>query len=230
MRICLVGDSGRMGKEITAYLLNFPQNNLIGGINHSTNQNEAEQYLAACDVAIDFSLPASTIKYIKIAAAKQIAYVIGTTGFTEEEEQILKQIAQKIAIVKSGNMSLGLNILLNLVAQASAILAKTYNFDIDICEIHHKHKRDKPSGTAKLLGEAIKKTSPDSVFNYHSLRAGGVIGDHEVIFSGDHERIVLSHIAHNRQTFAAGAVNAALWAQKQPPGLYNMQDVLNLNY
>lgn len=227
MRICIIGSSGRMGLELIKLISQNSDLTLSGEINNSTQDSEALNYLDKSDIIIDFSLPNSTQKYLKMAVDKKIAYVIGTTGFNEEQEKLIQQTAQKIAIVKSGNMSLGVNILANLVKQTNQIL-QNQNFDISIVEMHHKHKRDKPSGTALLLGDAALQANDNTIIEYNSLRGGTVIGDHEVIFAGDNEKIVLSHFAQDRKIFAIGALKAALWLHKRDAGLYNMQDVLNL--
>lgn len=228
MRICLIGGSGKMGLEIFNIIKNSTELMHSGSINQNTKDTEANNYLNNSDMVIDFSLPHSTLKYISIAVDKNLPYVIGTTGFTAEEQYIIEQAAEKIPIVKSGNMSLGINLLAKLVEQAASVLALKYNFDISICEMHHKYKVDKPSGTALLLGEAAKEAKKDANIEYNSMRGGTVIGDHEVVFAGDNERIVLSHLAQDRKIFAIGAIKAALWLAGQKPGLYNMKHVLNL--
>jgi len=228
MRICLIGGSGKMGLEIFNIIKNSTDLTHSGNINQNTNETQANEYLDNSDIIIDFSLPHSTIKYLAMAADKNLPYVIGTTGFTAQDQHLIEQAAQKISIVKYKNMSLGVNLLVKLVEQAANILTQKYGFDISICEMHHKHKVDKPSGTALLLGEAAKKAKKNVNIEYSSMRGGTVIGDHEVIFAGDNERIILSHLAQDRKIFAIGAIKAALWLRDQQPGLYNMQHVLNL--
>lgn len=223
MRICIIGSSGKMGIELINHISDLSDITISGKINKTTSLTEVNSYFERTDVIIDFSLPDSTIKYIELAADKNTPYVIGTTGFTSSQQAFITKIATKIAIVQSGNMSLGVNLLANLIEQASNIL-KNHNFDISIVEMHHKHKIDKPSGTALLLGKAANNEH----IEYNSLRGGTVIGDHEVIFAGDNEKIVLSHFAQDRKIFVIGALKAAHWVQNKIAGLYNMQNVLNL--
>jgi 4-hydroxy-tetrahydrodipicolinate reductase len=174
-----------------------------------------------------------------LAAQARIVHVVGTTGFSPDDEAKIRAAARHAVIVKSGNMSRGVTLLAELVKLAAKTLP---DFDIDIVEMHHRQKIDAPSGTALLLGAAaaagrnieIKKRShegarADGTIGFASLRGGTVVGEHEVILAGSHERIVLSHTAEDRSIFASGAVAAALWGQGRKPGLYAMADVLGLS-
>ncbi len=203
--------------------------------------------LAKADAIIDFSIPKASLKIAKLAAKHKLIHIIGTTGFSQQEEQKIAQAAKEGAIiVKSGNMSLGVNLLASLVKRAALLLDE--DFDIEIVEMHHNKKIDAPSGTALLLGEAAASgrnidLSENAVFaregivgarkkgsiGFATLRGGSVIGEHSVIFAGQSERLILSHRAENRSLFAAGALKAALWAKGKNPGLYSMQDVLNID-
>ncbi len=201
--------------------------------------------LNLCDVVIDFSTPEASVELAKACAARGgPALVIGSTGLTPEQDAEIEAAAEKIAIVRSGNFSLGLNILIGLVEHAAQRLDGR-DWDIEVLETHHRRKVDAPSGTALMLGEAAAngrgrdlddlKTAPyDGItgprepgkIGFASLRAGGVIGEHTVLFGSDDELLTLSHSAIDRSLFAKGAVAAAAWVRNRRPGLYDMQDVL----
>jgi 4-hydroxy-tetrahydrodipicolinate reductase len=201
---------------------------------------------AAAEGVLDFSVPAATVAFAGYAAQARIVHVIGTTGCSAEDDGKIAAAARHAAIVKSGNMSLGVNLLAVLVRQAAAALGPE-DFDIEILEMHHRHKVDAPSGTALLFGRAAAEgrgadlaeesvrvrdghTGPRraGTIGFASLRGGSVVGDHSVILAGAGERVVLSHHAEDRAIFARGAVRAALWARDKKPGLYSMLDVLGL--
>ncbi|HEY1613767.1 MAG TPA: 4-hydroxy-tetrahydrodipicolinate reductase [Rhizomicrobium sp.] len=200
--------------------------------------------LAAADALIDFSTPAASMELAALAAQARIVHVIGTTGFSFTEEARLAAAARHAVIVKSGNMSLGVTLLASLVRRAAAILP---DFDVEIVEMHHRMKVDSPSGTALLLGRAAAEgrdiafensmtparhgntgARGNGAIGFASLRGGTVVGEHEVILAGPHERIVLGHVAEDRSIFARGALTAALWGQGKKPGLYGIADVLGL--
>jgi 4-hydroxy-tetrahydrodipicolinate reductase len=200
---------------------------------------------AASDAVLDFTAPEATLHYAELAAQARIVHVIGTTGMSEDDEQKLNAAARHAAIIKSGNMSLGVNLLAVLVKQAAKALSA--DFDIEVLEMHHKAKVDAPSGTALLLGEAaadgrglnlqedgvftrhgITGPRPEGAIGFATMRGGSVVGDHSVLFAGPAERITLSHHAEDRSLFARGAVKAALWGYGKKPGRYTMQDVLGL--
>ncbi|MGU3575920.1 4-hydroxy-tetrahydrodipicolinate reductase [Brucellaceae bacterium C25G] len=196
---------------------------------------------------LDFTRPEATIEYAGYAAQARIVHVIGTTGLNAEDEEKILAAARHATIVKSGNMSLGLNLLAGLVQKAAAALDPK-DFDIEVLEMHHKHKVDAPSGTALMLGQAaangrhvdleeVSERGRDGItgaretgtIGFASLRGGSVIGEHSVIFAGPSERITLAHSAEDRTVFSRGAIKAALWARGKKPGLYSMFDVLGLN-
>ncbi len=198
--------------------------------------------LASAQALIDFTIPRVSVELAALSAQARIVHVIGTTGCSEDDNAKIRAAARHAVIVKSGNMSLGINVLAKLVAQAAKALP---GYDIEIVEMHHRRKIDAPSGTALMLGEAAAEARgialkdhsvrgrdgltgprPDGVIGFASLRGGTVIGDHQVILAGPQERIVLSHIAEDRAMFAPGAVAAARWGQGKKPGLYAMADVL----
>jgi 4-hydroxy-tetrahydrodipicolinate reductase len=197
------------------------------------------------EVVVDFTYPLETLSLLQEALQKQKAMVIGTTGFTTDQEKKLMQAAQKIPIVLSPNMSVGVNVLFKLLSDAAKALGEAY--DVEIVEIHHRLKKDAPSGTALRMGEVLavaRGTSlpkvgkfsrygsigarPTGEIGVQSLRAGDVVGDHTVTFAGPGERIEMTHRAHSRNNFARGALLAARWIANQQPGLYDMMDVLNL--
>jgi 4-hydroxy-tetrahydrodipicolinate reductase len=197
------------------------------------------------DGILDFTVPAATIANVAIAAERRLVHIIGTTGLSPSDDAVIKSVTSRATVVKSGNMSLGINLLAALVRRVAQSLDES--FDIEILEMHHRAKTDAPSGTALMLGEAAAagrgidlhihsarardgqtgaRRSGD--IGFASLRGGTVTGDHSVIFSGPMERIELTHRAEDRTMFAQGAVKAALWARGQKPGLYSMADVLGL--
>jgi 4-hydroxy-tetrahydrodipicolinate reductase len=201
---------------------------------------------ARADGVLDFTTPASTVEFAGYAAQARIVHVIGTTGCSVDDDAAIAAAARHATIVKSGNMSLGVNLLAVLVEQAARALDPE-DFDIEILEMHHRNKVDAPSGTALLLGEAAAKgrgialagnevrtrdghtgARKRGTIGFAALRGGSVVGEHSVFLSGTGERIALSHHAEDRGIFARGAVKAALWARGKKPGLYSMRDVLGL--
>ena len=198
------------------------------------------------DIIIDFTIPKCTIEVLKIASKLKKRVVIGTTGFTQKEDKIIKKYSKKIPILKAGNMSLGVNLLMYLTEIASKSLGD--NYLSKIFEIHHKHKKDYPSGTALMLGKGIadgknkdlfnlmgkkflnKKNFPyGKKINFNSIRKGEIIGEHEVKFSSGKEIITLNHEAFDRTLYSDGALTAAKWLMKKKPGLYSMRDLLNFS-
>jgi len=267
MKLCVTGAGGRMGGALIRAIeqteglvlhsaLERAGANSIGqdaGIGAGLPElnikiiDQADQALNGVDGIIDFTIPAASVSLAQKAAELGLVHIIGTTGCTDEEEMAFAQAAKKGArIVKSGNMSLGVNLLAVLVKQGAAALGE--EFDIEILEMHHSQKIDAPSGTALLLGEAaaegrkinlegnsvksregITGKRKSGTIGFATLRGGSVVGEHSVIFAGAGERIELSHVAQDRSLFASGALKAALWANGQPKGLYSMLDVLGFN-
>lgn len=198
------------------------------------------------DVLIDFSLPDATEQNMKICAEHNIAMVIGTTGFNEQQEQVLARASERVAIVYAGNYSTGVNLSLKLLAMAAKAFGN--DADVEVLEAHHKHKIDAPSGTAYMMAEAVAEARGQNLkdvavygregqtgereagtIGIHAIRGGEIIGDHTVMFIADGEVVEITHRARARMTFAAGAVRAATWVIQQSAGQYNMQDVLGLN-
>ena len=245
LRIAVAGALGRMGRAVST----LAGDRLSARFDRPGVEGEGlvdlKTALAQCDVVIDFTTPAASAELALLMASSGTgALIIGSTGFGPEDEAKVAEAARHIAIVKSGNFSLGVNMLMGLVRQAAAQLSAE-DFDIEIFEAHHRRKVDAPSGTALMLGEAAAEgrgvvlsqvedrardglTGPRTSghIGFSVMRAGGIIGEHAVTFASDEEILTLSHSARDRSLFARGAVAAAEWAVGRPAGLYDMQDVL----
>lgn len=253
IRIAVAGAAGRMGRNVIRAIAESDQFTLAaalvrnGTVSGRTTMETGSvaitddpiAALSAADAIVDFSAPQTSVRLSALAARKQVAHVIGTTGFSPDQALQIETAARQTAIVKAPNMSVAVTLLANLVKQAAKALPA---FDIEILEMHHRAKVDAPSGTALLLGRAAAEgrgtplrssdARPDAresgAIGFASLRGGTVVGEHQVIFAGPHERLALSHTAEDRMIFARGALLAAQWAQGKPSGLYNMNDVLGL--
>lgn len=239
MNILVTGISGRMGCAVRQAVEQNPETRLAA--THDSGEDIAAA-MAPADVAIDFSFHAFTPELLAEAVRQRKPLVIGTTGHTPEERQAIADAAASIPIVFASNYSVGVNALFWLSRQAARILGEGY--DIEIVEMHHHHKIDAPSGTARSLADVLRRergydeedvrhgreglvgARPAREIGMHSLRGGDVVGDHTVIFAADGERVELAHKASSRMTFASGAVRAALWLAGRPAGLYDMEDVL----
>jgi 4-hydroxy-tetrahydrodipicolinate reductase len=262
MRLIVAGAGGRMGRTLVQAIAASPGVQLAGAVEAAGDAAigrdsgelsglgkngvpvgaQLEPLLAVADGLIDFTVPAATVAFAKQLASKGLVHVIGTTGLTAADEAAIADAAKRAAVVKSGNMSLGVNLLAALVKRAAKALDA--EFDIEILEMHHNRKVDAPSGTALMLRRAAAEgrgidLAQQSVMSrdgarragdigFASLRGGTVVGDHTVIFAGTAERIELTHKAEDRMIFARGALKAALWAHGRPPGIYSMADVLDL--
>jgi 4-hydroxy-tetrahydrodipicolinate reductase len=267
MKLVVVGAAGRMGQTLIRMI------HAMDGVTlHAAIEREGSPFLGkdagelaglgAIGVAIsddplaaflhaegvvDFTAPAATVAFAGLAAQARIVHVIGTTGCSAGDEEKIRAAARHARVVKSGNMSLGVNLLAVLVEKAARALPAS-DWDIEILEMHHKHKVDAPSGTALLLGQAAARgrginlpdysvrvrdghtgARPAGTVGFATLRGGSVVGDHEVIFAGEGERVTLSHAAGDRSLFARGALMAARWARDKKPGHYSMLDVLGLS-
>eukprot|EP01037_Dinobryon_pediforme_P008151 gene8151-8235_t len=266
MKLVVVGAAGRMGRMLIKTIAETPDLVLHAAIegDHSPSLGQDSGILAGlpangvavtsdalaafveADGVIDFTVPKATVEFAALAAQARIVHIVGTTGLEESDLAALRAAARHAVIVRSGNMSLGVNLLGALVKRVALTLGE--DFDIEIVEMHHRMKVDAPSGTALLLGEAAAEgrgidlaTRSDrgrdgmtgarkaGDIGFASLRGGTVIGDHNVIFAGNGERIELAHKAEDRSIFARGALKAALWARGRKPGLYSMMDVLGLS-
>lgn len=241
MKIAIVGAAGRMGKKLVE-LADAYDLEVVSKVD--TAAGYEREWSAAVEGAVDFSFHTAVPASIAKAAAAGIPYVIGTTGLTADEQLAVAAAAKLIPVVQSGNYSLGVNLLLELVRKASTVLGPTY--DIEITEMHHRHKKDAPSGTALMLakaaaaGRGVKESfvcgregqvgeRPEGEIAIHALRGGSVVGDHTVMFAGELERVELTHKAEDRAAFAAGALRALKWAQGKAPGIYTMRNVLGFD-
>ena len=253
INLTITGCLGRMGQQliesarkdkkfkIRSLTENETQRKKISGILPEVNSPEA---FKNSDIIIDFTVPKCTFEVLKIAVKQKKRLIIGTTGFTLKEEDMIKKISRKIPILKAGNMSLGINLLMYLSEIASKSLGN--NFLSKVFEAHHKFKKDHPSGTALMLGQGIaigknenfygivgkkylnkKKFPYGKKINFNSIRKGKIIGEHEVLFSSGKEIIKLNHEAFDRALYSEGALTAANWLMKKKPGLYSMRDLMN---
>ncbi|MDX8521046.1 4-hydroxy-tetrahydrodipicolinate reductase [Mesorhizobium dulcispinae] len=267
MGLVVVGAAGRMGQTLIRAIHSMPGARVAGAVERRDSPHLGKDAgelagigiinvpivddplpaFAKADGVLDFTAPKASVEFAGYAAQARIVHVIGTTGCTADDDAKIAAAARHATIVKSGNMSLGVNLLAVLVEQAARAL-DAEDFDIEILEMHHKHKVDAPSGTALLLGEAAAKgreialkdnsarvrdghtgVRKTGTIGFATLRGGSVVGEHSVILAGTGERITLAHQAEDRAIFARGAVKAALWARGKKPGLYSMRDVLGLS-
>ncbi len=259
MKLAIAGAGGRMGRVLARIIAETPGCTLAGGLEPRGSalvgstmdsagikiSDDPAALFKNIDGIIDFTVPAATLSLAEFSAKAGIVHVIGTTGIDAAGDEKIRIAGKSARIVKSGNMSLGVNILASLVRKAAQALGE--DFDIEVLEMHHRHKIDAPSGTALLLGKAAAEgrridlgkrsvrsrdghtgARPAGDIGFATLRGGSVVGEHTVIFAGASERIEFSHRAESRDIFAHGAVKAALWAKGQKPGLYSMADVLGL--
>ena len=253
INLAITGCMGRMGQQLIKSslkdkafkLMTLTENKLINKkIRNIRPDLNNESAFKKADIIIDFTVPKCTFEILKIASKLKKKVVIGTTGFTTKEESLIKKFSKKIPILKAGNMSLGINLLIYLTELASKSLSN--NFLSKVCEVHHKYKKDYPSGTALMLGKGISKGKNKNLYNlmgkkflnkksfpygrkinFNSLRKGEVIGEHEVKFSSGKEIITLNHEAFNRDLYSEGALMAAKWLMSKRPGLYSMRNILN---
>ena len=255
INLAITGCMGRMGQQIiksaksdkSFKIVTLTENKLVNkkiyGLKPTLNTEEA---IKKANLIIDFTVPKCTFEILRISSKLKKKVIIGTTGFTKKEEDLIKKYSKRIPILKAGNMSLGINLLIYLTEIASKSLGD--KFLSKVFEVHHKHKKDNPSGTALMLGEGIaigkkkdfynligkrylnKKVFPyGKRINFNSIRKGEVIGEHEVSFSSGKEIITLNHEAFDRALYSEGALAAAKWLNKKRPGLYSMRDLLNFN-
>lgn len=221
VRVIICGAKGRMGRVLVACAQADPQLQLAGEIDLG---DDLSAVIGNADVVVDFSVREATLGIAQLAAAHRKALVIGTTGHTDAEKQVVCEVVAPIPCVWTANFSTGVNLLFWLCGKIAEIVPQ---WDCEIVETHHTAKKDAPSGTAKRLQEVIRRATAKDV-PAHALRIGDVVGDHTVTFGARGERLELTHRASSRETFAQGALRAAKWVIGQPPGLYDMQDVLGL--
>ncbi len=266
LKLLVAGAAGKMGRAVIREALSTPGVTIAGGFEREGHDALGRDLgplagldalgvavdagpltaIRRADALIDFTAPAASLQNARVAAEHGVPHIIGTTGFSAAEEKEIAALSSKVAIVKSGNMSLGVNLLAALVKEAAARLGPDY--DIEIVEAHHRAKTDAPSGTALMLARAASEgrgidlerhsvrtrdgavgERPPGAIGFAVVRGGGIVGDHEVLFAGAEEVIALSHRAIDRGLFAKGAVTAAKWAAARPPGLYSMADVLGFS-
>ena len=224
MRLGLVGAAGRMGQAIVAACAQDSSLTIAARIEQG---DLIAPGIEGCDVVIDFSAPAATAEVCAVCARKNKPLVLGTTGQNAAEKESVAAAARVVPVVFAANFSVGVNTLFALTRKAAELLGE--NFDPDVIEMHHRMKKDAPSGTAKRLLEILHEVrGGDDGIAAQSIRAGDIVGEHTVIFTGRGERLELTHRAGSRENFAIGALRAARWALQQPPGLYNMENVLGL--
>jgi 4-hydroxy-tetrahydrodipicolinate reductase len=241
-KIIITGSKGRMGQALVACAKNFPALEVVAQVDQG---DDLAAVIAKGDVVIDFSFHEATPGVVELCAKNKKAVVIGTTGFSAEEKSAIVNRQSEIPIVLATNYSTGVNTLFWLTRKAAEILGP--NFDLEVVEMHHRLKKDAPSGTAttllEILGDVRKLQLEEALrhgrkgivgertqneIGIHAIRGGDVVGDHTVIFANNGERVELTHKASSRETFANGALRAAQWLVQQKPGLYDMQDVLGL--
>lgn len=263
--IVVTGASGRMGQMLVQTILQTDRARLVAAVEREGHDwigadlgeamggaglglkvtDDPLEAFARAQAVIDFTAPAATVAFARIAAQARLVHVIGTTGLSEDDIAALEPAARHAVIVRAGNMSLGVNLLVMLTKIVAAALDE--DFDIEVIEAHHNQKVDAPSGTALMLGEAaaegrgialsersdrgrdgITGVRETGKIGFSAIRGGDIIGDHDVLFAGQGERIILTHRASDRALFARGALRAALWGQDKKPGAYDMMDVLGL--
>ncbi|WP_170588447.1 4-hydroxy-tetrahydrodipicolinate reductase [Ruegeria arenilitoris] len=263
--IVVTGASGRMGQMLIKTITDSEQARLVGAVERTghdwigedvgtamggqplgvTVTDDPLEAFAQAQAVIDFTAPEATLEFAALAAQARCVHVIGTTGMSNEQIAALEPAARHAVIVRAGNMSLGVNLLVQLTKKVAAALDE--DFDIEVIEAHHHHKVDAPSGTALMLGEAaaegrgvnlaeVADRGRDGItgarqrghIGFHAIRGGDIVGEHDVLFAAQGERIVLRHVATDRAIFARGALKAALWGQGKAPGQYDMVDVLGL--
>jgi len=241
MKIAILGAAGRMG-QMLCRMAEGQELEVVAKVDIAEGYDRT--WPAETEGVIDFSYHTAVAPNVEKAAAGNLAYVIGTTGLTADEQARVDVAAKRIPIVQSGNYSLGVNLLLELVRKASHTLGSDY--DVEVVEMHHRHKKDAPSGTALMLARAAAEgrgvtdafvfgrhgdvgERPVGEIAVHALRGGSVVGDHTVMFAGEVERVEITHKAQSREAFAAGALKALVWARHRSPGLYTMRHVLGFD-
>ena len=246
-KVIITGCSGKMGASLINAAASREDIEIIGGIDIVEPVNAKFEYAKTfselkCseDVIVDFSNPVVLDSMLEYAVEKNIPVVICTTGYSEEQKKKIFAASEKIAVFYSGNMSLGINLIIELAKKAAAVFGDS--FDVEIVEQHHNQKLDAPSGTALMIADAISEVKTDAEYVYdrhsyrkkrdkkeigiHSVRGGNIVGEHEVIFAGQDEVLTISHSAHSKTVFAVGALNAAVYLKNKGAGMYNMSDLL----
>ena len=246
-KVIITGCSGKMGASLINVAASREDIEIVGGIDIVEPVNAKFEYAktfselkCSADVIVDFSNPVVLDSMLEYAVEKNIPVVICTTGYSEEQKKKIFAASEKIAVFYSGNMSLGINLIIELAKKAAAVFGDS--FDVEIVEQHHNQKLDAPSGTALMIADAISEVKTDAEYVYdrhsyrkkrdkkeigiHSVRGGNIVGEHEVIFAGQDEVLTISHSAHSKTVFAVGALNAAVYLKNKGAGMYNMSDLL----
>ena len=265
LKVVVTGASGRMGQTLVNLISKSNKLELVGALERPNHEwlgqdiglamggsklgvvvsEDPIEVIANAEAVIDFTTPSATIEFSKFAAQARAIHIIGTTGFSEKDLEKIKAASFHSVVVRAGNMSLGVNLLVALTRKVAAALDE--EFDIEIIEAHHKHKVDSPSGTALMLGEAaadgrgisltetavrgrdgITGARKAGSIGFASIRGGDIVGKHDVVFASNGEQLTLSHNATDRNIFARGALKAVIWGREKQPGLYDMMDVLGL--
>ena len=247
IKIIVSGCNGKMGHVVTACIADRADCEVVAGFDINTQSSSFPVFANPqncqidSDVIIDFSHPDALCDVLDYAVQNDVSIVLATTGISDEQQNLIKSASEKVAVFSSGNMSLGISLLMELARKATAVLGS--DFDIEIVEKHHNQKIDAPSGTAYMLADTVAKAAPyDAEYMYDrhavrekrkkneigisSIRGGTIVGEHEVIFAGNDEIVTLSHMALSKNIFAVGAINAATFLLNQPAGLYNMADLV----
>ena len=266
LKVVVTGASGRMGQTLVNLITKSDKMELVGALERPNHEwvgqdiglamggsklgvvlsEDPIEVIANAEAVIDFTTPSATIEFSKLAAQARAIHIIGTTGFSENELEKIKAASFHSVVVRAGNMSLGVNLLVALTKKVAAALDE--EFDVEIIEQHHKHKVDSPSGTALMLGEAaadgrgisltetavrgrdgITGARKKGSIGFASIRGGDIVGKHDVLFASNGEQLTLSHNATDRNIFARGALKAVIWGRDKQPGQYDMMDVLGLN-
>ena len=266
LKVVVTGASGRMGQTLVNLITKSDKMELVGALERPNHEwvgqdiglamggsklgvvlsEDPIEVIANAEAVIDFTTPSATIEFSKLAAQARAIHIIGTTGFSENELEKIKAASFHSVVVRAGNMSLGVNLLVALTRKVAAALDE--EFDVEIIEQHHKHKVDSPSGTALMLGEAaadgrgisltetavrgrdgITGARKKGSIGFASIRGGDIVGKHDVLFASNGEQLTLSHNATDRNIFARGALKAVIWGRDKQPGQYDMMDVLGLN-
>ena len=266
LKVVVTGASGRMGQTLINLIAKSDKLELVGALERPNHEwigkdiglamggskldvvvsEDPIEVIANAEAVIDFTTPSATIEFSKFAAQARAIHIIGTTGFSEKELEKIKAASFHSVVVRAGNMSLGVNLLVALTRKVAAALDE--EFDVEIIEQHHKHKVDSPSGTALMLGEAaadgrgisltetavrgrdgITGARKKGSIGFASIRGGDIVGKHDVLFASNGEQLILSHNATDRNIFARGALKAVIWGRDKQPGQYDMMDVLGLN-
>ncbi len=223
IKICVSGSEGKMGSRIVDLAKEDPELEVVAGFDVNGN---AELGITACECLIDFTTPAATMEHLALCEKLKKPIVIGTTGLSEEEKAKIKEASNRVPVVISANMSVGVNLLFKLIEEASKVLGEDY--EVNIVEAHHAEKKDAPSGTAKEIANIVKSVKGSAEIPIDSVREGEIVGEHTITFESDADLLEITHSAKTRDIFAKGALKAAKFVVGKKSGLFTMKDVLDL--